>query len=58
MSEWHLRTDAIVACVRVRVTLGGACSVHVTFVAAVGEDSLMMIAEIYYKSLCMAPSDA
>ncbi len=46
VSEGHLRGDAIVAGVHVRGTLG-AC-VHVTLVAAIGEDSLMMIAEIYY----------
>ncbi len=44
-----LRWDAMAACVRVRRTLGGACCVHATLVAAIREDSLMMIAAIYYN---------
>ncbi len=34
-----------------RDALGSACCVHVTLVAAINEDSLMMIAEIYYKCI-------
>ncbi len=47
VSEGHLRKDTIEACVSIRRTLGGACCVHVTSVAAIEEDSLMMQTEIY-----------
>jgi hypothetical protein len=40
-----LRRDAIAAGVRVRRTLEGACCV-----AAIGEYSLLMIAEVYFKN--------
>ncbi len=30
--------------------MGEACCVHVTLVAAIGEDSQRMIAEIYFKA--------
>ncbi len=41
-----LRRYAIAACVHVRRTLGNLSSVHTIMVAAIGEDSLMMIVEI------------
>jgi hypothetical protein len=42
VSERHLGRDSMVAYVRVRVTLGGACCVHVTLVVAIWEDNLTL----------------
>ncbi len=49
VSEGHLRQDAAEAFECQKDTWGVSACEHVTLVAAIGEDNLMMIAEIYFE---------